>query len=204
LYPTLHILKKSFDSEPRSLFLEAYIDSRLSRKLKVGKRIGGSRMELRTELARLCDELNRARVKYVVIGGCAVILHGYFRTTHDIDLLVEPSPENIRQLKKALHDFCASDEVFEIRDDDVIRYAVVRFAPESKEIAIDLIGKIGDITFDRVHTDIEELTIEGTIIPLCGISSLIETKKGIRPKDKEDLLFLQGKKDYLEKQKKNR
>ena len=35
--------------------------------------------------------------------------------------------------------------------------------------------------------------------PVCGLSTLIETKKGIRPKDKEDLLFLIGKKEYLEK-----
>lgn len=81
----------------------------------------------------------------MVVGGCAVILHGYFRTTHDIDLLVEPSQENIRSLKKALHEFSGSDEVFDIRDDGIKRYAIVRFAPESKEIAIDLIGKIAKL-----------------------------------------------------------
>jgi hypothetical protein len=39
----------------------------------------------------------------------------------------------------------------------------------------------------------------GVKIPVCGLSTLIETKKGIRPKDKEDLLFLMGKKEYLKK-----
>jgi hypothetical protein len=39
----------------------------------------------------------------------------------------------------------------------------------------------------------------GVKIPVCGLSTLIETKKGIRPEVKEDLLFLIGKKDYLEK-----
>ena len=38
---------------------------------------------------------------------------------------------------------------------------------------------------------------------MCGLSTLIETKKGIRPKDKEDLLFLMGKKEYLERHRKN-
>lgn len=160
-------------------------------------------MELQRELAKLCATLNRAGVKYVVIGGCAVILHGYFRTTHDIDLLVEPSPDNIRRLKKGLHDFLGSNEVFEIRDDDIERYAVVRFAPQSEEIAIDLIGKTGKITFEVAFEDIEEVEMEGVKIPLCGLSTLIETKKGVRPKDKEDLLFLRGKKEYLEKKQKN-
>lgn len=159
-------------------------------------------MELQRELVKLCNALNNAGIQYVVIGGCAVILHGYFRTTHDIDLLVEPSQENIRRLKRALYDFLGSEEIFEIHDDDIERYAVVRFAPESEEIAIDLIGKIGSITFERAVKDIEEMEIEGVKIPLCGLSTLIRTKKGVKPKDKEDLLFLQGKKEYLERERK--
>jgi hypothetical protein len=156
-------------------------------------------MELQKQLIELCDALNRSGVRYVVIGGCAVILHGYFRTTNDIDLLLETSAENIQGLKKALHEATGSDEIFEIRDDDMERYAVVRFTPESREIAIDLIGRVGRINYGVAIRDIEKLEIQGVKIPLCGLSVLIETKKGIRPKYKEDLLFLQGKKEYLEK-----
>lgn len=156
-------------------------------------------MELQKEIVRICEVLNREGVKYAVVGGCAVILHGYYRTTHDIDLLVDPSSENIGRLKKALKEIFKSDEISEIRDVDIEQYAVVRFAPESEEIVIDLIGKIGKIDFERAIQDIEEIELEGIKIPVCGLSTLIETKKGIRPKDKEDLLFLRGKKEYLEK-----
>lgn len=134
-----------------------------------------------------------------MVGGCAVILHGYYRTTHDIDLLVDSSSENIRKLKKALREIFQSDEASEIHDVDISQYAVVRFAPESEEIVIDLIGKIGKIDFEMAAKDIEELKLEGINIPVCGLSTLIETKKGVRPKDKEDLLFLLGKKEYLKK-----
>jgi predicted nucleotidyltransferase len=154
-------------------------------------------MELQKEILRVCAGLNKEGVKYVVVGGCAVILHGYYRTTHDIDLLVDSSPENIRKLKKAFQDIFLSDEVSEIRDVDISQYAVVRFAPKSGEIVIDMIGKIGTIDFEAASQDIEEVEIEGIKIPVCGLSILIETKKGVRPKDKEDLLFLLGKKDYL-------
>ncbi len=156
-------------------------------------------MELQKEIVRVCAGLNRERVKYVVVGGCAVILHGYYRTTHDIDLLVDSSSENIRKLKKALREIFQSDEASEIHDVDISQYAVVRFAPESEEIVIDLIGKIGKIDFEMAAKDIEELKLEGIKIPVCGLSTLIETKKGVRPKDKEDLLFLLGKKEYLKK-----
>ena len=97
-------------------------------------------MELQKEIVRVCEALNSEGVKYVVVGGCAVILHGYYRTTHDIDLLVDASIENIRRLKKALQEIFKSDEISEIRDVDIDQYAVVRFAPESEEIVIDMIG----------------------------------------------------------------
>ena len=156
-------------------------------------------MELQKEIVRICQALNSEGVKYVVVGGCAVILHGYYRATHDIDLLVEPSIENIRRLKKAFKEIFQSDEISEIRDVDIDQYAVVRFAPESEEIVIDMIGKIGKIDYKIAIQDIEEIKLEGIKIPVCGLSTLIETKKGIRPKDKEDLLFLKGKKEYLGK-----
>jgi predicted nucleotidyltransferase len=156
-------------------------------------------VELQKEIVRVCEALNSEGVKYVVVGGCAVILHGYYRTTHDIDLLVDASIENIRRLKKALQEIFKSDEISEIRDVDIDQYAVVRFAPESEEIVIDMIGKIGKIDFKMAIQDIEEIELEGIKIPVCGLSTLIETKKGIRPKDKEDLLFLIGKKEYLKK-----
>lgn len=161
-------------------------------------------MELQKELAKLCTALTNAGVKYIVAGGCAVILHGYYRTTHDIDLLIDPSPENIRKTKEVLYDVFGSKEVFDIRDDDVVRYAVVRFAPESEEIVIDFIGKIGEISFETAIKDKDEIEVEGVKIPVCGLSTLIETKKGVRPKDKEDLLFLLGKKEYLDRQRKNK
>jgi len=97
-------------------------------------------VELQKEIVRVCEALNSEGVKYVVVGGCAVILHGYYRTTHDIDLLVDSSIENIRRLKKALQEIFKSDEISEIRDVDIDQYAVVRFAPESEEIVIDMIG----------------------------------------------------------------
>jgi hypothetical protein len=61
-----------------------------------------SRIPTIEDLAALCHNLNTHEVKYVVIGGLAVIHFGYIRATGDIDLLVEDSPENIERLRKAL------------------------------------------------------------------------------------------------------
>jgi hypothetical protein len=40
----------------------------------------------------IIDAMNRADVRYVVVGGVAVVLHGYARLTADLDLAVDLAP----------------------------------------------------------------------------------------------------------------
>lgn len=48
--------------------------------------------------------LNRKGVRYVVVGGIAVILHGLVKFTADLDLVIDGSPGNIDKLFGALKD----------------------------------------------------------------------------------------------------
>ncbi len=50
----------------------------------------------------LLAHLNAAAVDYVVIGGWAVIAHGYVRATKDVDVLVADTPTVRRQVTEAL------------------------------------------------------------------------------------------------------
>ncbi|MBI4254944.1 MAG: hypothetical protein HY616_07705, partial [Candidatus Rokubacteria bacterium] len=43
------------------------------------------------------EALNRAQVRYVVVGGLATVLHGHARLTADIDLVVDLSPAEVRK-----------------------------------------------------------------------------------------------------------
>ena len=54
------------------------------------------------DLRRLCAELNRLGARYVVVGGFAILQHGFQRFTHDIDLLVETTLENEARVIEAL------------------------------------------------------------------------------------------------------
>ena len=51
--------------------------------------------------------LNKNEVEYLLVGGYAVILHGYVRSTGDIDLWVKKSKENYLKIKKAYEGFGA-------------------------------------------------------------------------------------------------
>lgn len=46
--------------------------------------------------------LNAAGVRYLVAGGVAVNAHGYQRLTHDLDLVIQLDPENVRTAMRAL------------------------------------------------------------------------------------------------------
>ncbi len=81
------------------------------------------------DLVRVCKELNKEGVKYVLIGGFAINYYGFPRGTEDIDLLVEPSEENILKIKKALS-FLQDNAVKEVNPDDIEKYEVVRLADE--------------------------------------------------------------------------
>ena len=148
---------------------------------------GYSRIPTLEDLLTLCRNLNAYQVKYVIIGGFAVIRHGYIRATGDIDLLVEDSKENIEKIRKALA-YLPDGEVHLITDADLHDYMVVRI---SGEITIDLIAKACEITYASTVDYIQFDEISGTTVPYLKPSLLIKTKLGIRPKDVQDRLFLQ-------------
>ena len=48
------------------------------------------------------EALNRAQVRYVVVGGLATVLHGHARLTADIDLVIDLSPAEARKTLETL------------------------------------------------------------------------------------------------------
>jgi len=48
------------------------------------------------------EALNKAGVDYILVGGYAVILHGYVRSTADMDVWVNKTKENYEHLKKSI------------------------------------------------------------------------------------------------------
>ena len=72
------------------------------------------------DLVELCRSLNREGVRYLLIGGFAVILHGYVRATKDVDLLLDPSEDNIRALKRAMASL-PDNAISLIEDDEIER-----------------------------------------------------------------------------------
>ena len=45
-------------------------------------------------IEQVLSALNASRVRYLVVGGVAVVLHGHLRATADLDLIVQLGTEN--------------------------------------------------------------------------------------------------------------
>ena len=58
-----------------------------------------------TPYEKLLAKLVRAEVKFIIVGGVAVALNGFVRTTEDIDVLIEASAENVTRLLDELGNF---------------------------------------------------------------------------------------------------
>ena len=59
------------------------------------------------DFSNFLELLNQNEVDYLLVGGYAVIIHGYTRSTGDMDLLVDKSKENYLKLSKTYKDFGA-------------------------------------------------------------------------------------------------
>jgi predicted nucleotidyltransferase len=139
------------------------------------------------DLVALCRALNREGVRYLLIGGFAVILHGFVRTTKDVDLLIDPSDTKVAALKRALASL-PDNAAAEIRDADVRQYTVVRVADE---IVVNLMASACGITYEEaMRHDVEHRDIDGVRVPLAGKRLLIRLKDTVRPSDQMDVGFL--------------
>lgn len=143
----------------------------------------------RADLVALCRALNAHDVRYIVVGGMAVIQQGFLRATEDVDLLVEGSGENVARVRRAL-EILPDRAVRDMTDDDLARYTVVRVADE---IVVDLMLRACGIAFEEAAEDIEWAEVEGVPIPFASAPLLVRMKQTGREKDALDLLFLERK-----------
>jgi hypothetical protein len=141
----------------------------------------------RDDLIALCRELNAREVRYLIVGGFAIIEAGLPRTTGDVDLLVDAAPENEAKVFDALAtlpDGC----VRELEPGDVAKYLVVRVADE---ILVDLMAKASGIDYAEASKSVVIREIDGVAIPFASPELLWRMKcRANREKDRGDIQFL--------------
>lgn len=129
--------------------------------------------------------LNKHKVKYVLVGGWAVIFEGYQRTTADIDFFIKSEKENAQLVLDTVEDFMGSTIGFTI-EDLTKENNVLMIGREP--LRIDLLTSISGVTFDEVY-DNSKIYKDGDVEIRCiHINELMRNKEASgRLKDLADL-----------------
>lgn len=95
---------------------------------------------------------NQNEVHYVLIGGYAVILHGYQRTTGDLDIWVRRTPDNYDRIVQAFQDFGML--VFDMTKAKFLSYPKVDvFSFGVSPVRIDLMTHAKGLDFDVAYNN---------------------------------------------------
>ena len=109
--------------------------------------------------------LHRQEVRYVLVGGYSVILHGYSRTTGDLDIWVEQTADNYALLVRAFQDF--GMPTFDMTPENFLNrpeFDVFTFG--RSPVAIDIITTLKGLNFAEAHAQAADTQVEGLTVRL--------------------------------------
>jgi hypothetical protein len=145
--------------------------------------------------------LRRAGVSFVVIGGLAVGVHGYVRATKDLDIVPDPSLENLARLAALLRelaaepvgagDFDADEFPYDPTDPSQLAEGA-NFRLETRLGPLDIMQWVAGIDEDPAYPALarEAITVDfrGGPLLVCGLAHLVAMKQAAgRDQDLQDL-----------------
>ena len=144
------------------------------------------------EHQQLLHTLLEHRVRFMLIGGYAVIHYGYSRTTGDMDIWLDTGNENRDRLIKALAGFGIEEEsLTQLSGMDFTNPLPVFFVGETPR-RVDFITLISNLNFEEAYAAVNYIDMEGQKVPVIHYNHLILSKLvSDRSKDKADIEELQ-------------
>jgi predicted nucleotidyltransferase len=146
-----------------------------------------------TDFGRLLEDLNEAGVRYVLIGGIALIRHGVVRATRDVDAVFDPDPANLERIQALVSSWSAT------RPDG----SPIPAGKIDPERSIHLRTPLGDldlvsesvagIPFADLLARADKKKVDGVEAPICSLADLVAMKQAVgRDRDLADLADLRA------------
>lgn len=130
--------------------------------------------------------LNKNRVSYILVGGYAVVIRGYSRTTGDIDIWVEKTVDNFQLLENALCEFGLPKGA--IRLDNFLSEKFDVFSIGRPPYAIEIMTAVKGLDYLETHRNSTIEQIDGINVRVVHINQLRQAKHAAgRHKDLNDL-----------------
>lgn len=131
--------------------------------------------------------MNNHNVEYILVGGYAVILHGYRRVTGDMDIWVKRTKDNYAKLAHAFAEFrlplfdMTEQKFLDAETTDVFSYG-------RPPVSIDIITELKGVQFDDAFSQAKTFNEDGLMIRFLHLDNLIQAKKAAgRHKDLDDI-----------------
>lgn len=131
--------------------------------------------------------MNNHNVDYILVGGYAVILHGYRRVTGDMDIWVKSTKENYLKLARAFNEFGLP--LFDMTEEKFLDTDTVDvFSYGRPPVSIDIITRLKGVEFDDAFSQAQIFNEDGLMIRFLHLNSLLQAKKASgRHKDLDDI-----------------
>lgn len=131
--------------------------------------------------------LNKHHVQYMLVGGYAVILRGYSRSTGDMDIWVNKTAENFNLLTKAIKEFGLPVAAVPEHQFFSDQYDVFSFG--RPPYAIEILTALKGISlFEEAYQSSTNETVDDVTVRVIHLKHLIASKEAAnRHKDKNDI-----------------
>jgi len=153
---------------------------------------------MNNHLRDILISLASAKVKFVVCGGVAVVLHGVERLTMDIDIAVSMDEDNIYALLTVMKNLGMTPRV-PVSPEILLSAEKRRILTEQKNALVFTFIDINnpyrqvdiflnrDTLYDKLISDADKIQLGGYSIPVISINKLIEMKKEVNPPREKDI-----------------
>jgi hypothetical protein len=146
------------------------------------------------DLRALVAALGGHGVDYVIVGGVAVVAHGYLRATRDLDVVPDHDSGNLRRLAATLRDLgatlpLAGGRSFDSATDLRRLERRENMTLDTAHGGLDVIQRApGVSTFSTLNADAVEAEILGVPVRICSLEHLRDMKAAAgRAQDRADL-----------------
>lgn len=155
----------------------------------------------------IAKRLDEAAIRYIVVGGVAVNIHGIPRMTYDLDLLVDMEDENLRRLLAILDEWGFRPKIpvdimdlanAEKRKEWIEGKGMKAFNLVNEDWALSEIDIIIDapVDYEKARPGAIRVAVAGVEIPVISIDDLIRMKEVTgRAQDEADIRYLKQVRD---------
>ena len=149
------------------------------------------KLKLETDFIDFVKLCNKYDVEYLVIGGYAVSIHGYPRSTKDLDICIKISEENSEKMVQVIKEFGFAS--LKLTKEDFLKsnfFTQLGYDP----VRIDIVNDLDAVPFEVAWMNKRIVDFENTKINFIGYADLLKVKESAgRPQDLADIHKLRSR-----------